>query len=167
MARNATQDFLNGIAAGNQDFTYEIDIYPESSSSLTVRDEDIWENGLKFESDSSGSDELQIGTAIIDRVFLSLNNAYDDFNDIDFEGAIAIIRIRMIVNGVRTQPVTYGYYDVVSQNGRNTAIINLELWDYMRRADKPYRGVGTTYPAHLYQIVNDIGLYCNIDVYDS
>lgn len=140
------------------DFTF-IDGYQ-----LSVDNSGVWQGGLRFENAVSGDSEFQVGSAIINKLNVTLNNIDDQYSSYTFEGATVVAYVGLALSGGTTEMIKRGTYTVDSVVGQNASLIKLECLDYMAKFDVPYSGVNTPYPASLGTIVRDICSYCTVSL---
>lgn len=97
--RNITSAFKEQLNNDNRKYLEWIDITLKDGTVLNLRESDVWGYGLKVEDAVSDSSEFKIGSAIVNKATITLNNIYDDFSDYDFEGAIVVCYV-----GLRISP---------------------------------------------------------------
>ena len=97
--RNITSAFREQLNNDNRKYLEWIDITLKDGTVLNLRESDVWGYGLKVEDAVSDSSEFKIGSAIVNKATITLNNIYDDFSDYDFEGATVICYV-----GLRISP---------------------------------------------------------------
>ena len=134
----------------------------------TVREltgDDLMMGSTSFTDSVSSAGSFDIGAAIIGRLSLSLNNYDGRFDAYDFEGAeiVPYVGVRLAggiewirkgVYGIE-QPETYGN------------VIGMGALDNMRKLERAYAGVATTYPATLGTIAQDICTHCGVTLATS
>ena len=97
--RNITSAFKEQLNNDNRKYLEWIDITLKDGTVLNLRESDVWGYGLKVEDAVSDSSEFKIGSAIVNKATITLNNIYNDFSDYDFEGAIVVCYV-----GLRISP---------------------------------------------------------------
>lgn len=164
---NISSSTLQAVAEENFHYQIVLDVTFSDNSTLQLTNEDILYGGVEFEDAVSGSSEFQIGSAIINKLTVSLNNIDDTFTDYDFTGAVIVAYIYIVINESTSEYYRRGTYIVDSASGYNTGSINLECLDYMSKFDKPYGLVNTVYPASLQTIVQNICTTCGVTLLNS
>lgn len=97
--RNITSAFKEQLNNDNRKYLEWIDITLKDGTVLNLRESDVWGYGLKVEDAVSDSSEFKIGSAIVNKATVTLNNIYDDFSNYDFEGATVVCYV-----GLRISP---------------------------------------------------------------
>ena len=97
--RNITSAFKEQLNNDNRKYLEWIDITLKDGTVLNLRESDVWGCGLKVEDAVSDSSEFKIGSAIVNKATVTLNNIYDDFSNYDFEGATVVCYV-----GLRISP---------------------------------------------------------------
>lgn len=159
--RNLSSEFKAEQNRGNRNYLKYADFTFEDGSTLSITDEDLWSNGLKFEDSVSQSGSFDIGAAIVNKLTLQINNFSGKYTDYIWDGARVVCYIGMkLPTGIEkiricTMIVTDAPY-------QSTSIINLTCEDYMRKFDRDYSESKLTYPATRLQIVQDACLVCGV-----
>lgn len=159
---NISNVFRSEIANDNRNYSARLVFTFSDNSTLTVTNSGIWSGGLSFEDAVSGDNEFQIGSAIVNKMSVVLNNINDDYSDYDFEDAMVVAYIGINLQSGPSEEIRRGTYIVSSATGQNTSLIKLECLDYMHKLDKAYALVNTTYPATVQTIVQNICTACGI-----
>lgn len=158
--RNVSSAFKQALANDDRRYFEYADFTLEDNTVLNLTNEHFWQGGFSWE-DAVASSNFEIGSAIINKVTLVLNNIYEDFDEYDFFGATAILKIGLEINGV-IEKVTIGKYTVVNQPKYNGSLITIELYDNMYKFDKPYSESTLIYPASLDTIVRNACTNCGV-----
>lgn len=108
---------------------------------------------------TSGTNSFDIGSAIIGKWTVTLNNQDGQYDSMTLEGAsvAAIISIDMEEGMELLRKGTYTIYKATRQG----AGLRLEAYDYMARFDKKYNST-LSYPATIRQIVQDACRNCGV-----
>lgn len=159
--------FRQQLANDNRSYAIQLNFTFPDASTLTVENDAIWEGGFKIEDAVSSDNEFQIGSAIVNKLSVTLNNIYDDFSEYDFDGAVVVAYIGININGSASEYFRRGTYIVQNSDGYNTSLIKLECYDYMTKFDVPYAMVNTTYPATLRTIVQNICTTCSVTLLNT
>lgn len=159
--------FRQELENDNRIYLIRLEFTFRDGHQLTVNNSGVWQGGLRFEEAVSGDSEFQVGSAIINKLNITLNNISDQYNSYVFEGATVIAYIGLELSNGTTEMVRRGTYIVDSVTGQNASLIKLECLDYMTKFDVPYSEVGTIYPATLGKIVSDICSECSVTLLTS
>lgn len=160
--RNVSNAFRNELYNDNRNYIVSCDITFSDGTKKTVTNAQIWSGGFKVEDSVSGSNNFEIGAAIVGKLTLVLNNIYDDYSDYDFYGAeISNVKCGLKLPGGTTESVRFGKY-TVDEPKYNGSIITLTCLDNMSKFDRPYSESNLTYPATLGQIVRDACNICDV-----
>lgn len=161
---NISPAFAAELANDNRAYLIRLDFTFIDGHLLSVDNSAVWQGGLRFEEAVSGDSEFQIGSAIINKLNITLNNINDQFDSYVFEGANVVAYVGLELSNGTTEMVRRGTYTVNSVTGQNASLIKLECLDYMSKFDVPYEDVVTTYPASLGKIVSDICTHCSVSL---
>lgn len=159
--RNLSTEFKEQQNSGNRNYLKYADFTFTNGSTLSITNEDLWSNGLKFEDSVSQSGSFDIGAAIVNKLTLQINNFSGKFSDYIWDGARVVCHIGMeLSTGIEkiricTMTVTDAPY-------QSTTIINLTCEDYMRKFDREYSESNLVYPATRLQIVQDACDMCGV-----
>lgn len=96
--RNLSKAFKTQLNIDNRRYLEWIDIKLKNGTVLNLREGSVWNSGIKVEDAVSDSSEFKIGSAIINKATVTLNNIYDDFTDYDFEGAEIAIYVGLAIS---------------------------------------------------------------------
>ena len=160
--RNVSNAFRNELYNDNRNYIVSCDITFSDGTKKTVTNAQIWSGGFKVEDSVSGSNNFEIGAAIVGKFTLVLNNIYDDYSEYDFYGAeISNVKCGLKLPDETTESVRFGKY-TVDEPKYNGSIITLSCLDNMSKFDRPYSESNLTYPATLGQIVRDACNICDV-----
>lgn len=134
----------------------------KDGTQLELDNNNIWGGGLKFDEATSDESSFSIGSAVIGKCTIDLNNIYEDLSAYDFFNATFWLYFGLEGDlGADEEQVYYrkGFYtvDTATYNG---SIITLECLDNMWRFDRPFSEVSVSYPTTVGQIVQAICDYC-------
>lgn len=159
--RNLSTEFKEQQNSGNRNYLKYADFTFTDGSTLSITDEDLWSNGLKFEDAVSQNGSFDIGAAIVNKLTLQINNFSGKYTDYIWDGARVVCHIGLeLSTGIEkiricTMTVTDAPY-------QNTAIISLTCEDSMRLFDRDYSDSKLTYPATRLQIIQDACEVCGV-----
>lgn len=191
--RKVTSDFKNQIERDNRNYYEWVDITLKDGTVLNLTNENIWNSGIKIEDAVSDTSEFQIGTAIINKATVTLNNLYDDFTDYNFDEAKIVIyigynidstilyrvlqdttgknildttgnEIATLVNGSIVEKVKMFTGTVVNSPYQNSSLITLTCEDNMLLFDRDYSESKLIYPATRSQILRDACEVCGVSL---
>ena len=159
--RNLSSEFKEQQNSGNRNYLKYADFTFTDGTTLSITDEDLWSNGLKFEDAVSQNGSFDIGAAIVNKLTLQINNFSGKYTDYIWDGARVVCHIGLeLSTGIEkiricTMTVTDAPY-------QNTAIISLTCEDSMRLFDRDYSDSKLTYPATRLQIIQDACEVCGV-----
>lgn len=159
--RNVSSAFKQALADDQRDYIEYANFTLEDGTTLNLTNEHFWQNGFSFEEAVSANDKFQVGSAVINKVNLTLNNIYGDFDPYDFFGATAFVGVGLQI-GNAVESVQFGKFTVVEQPVYNGSLISIELYDNMFKFDQPYSKSSLVYPATLDTIVRDACTNCQV-----
>ena len=180
--RNLSSAFKDELNNDNRRYLEWVDITLKDGTVLNLREDSIWNNGIKVEDAVSGSSEFQIGSAIVNKATVTLNNIYDDFSDYIFDGATISVSIGLMVETEREQgdrngdKMYSGLYPtetekihlftgtVVEAPTTNSSILSLTCYDNMYKFDRDYSESNLSYPATRGQIIRDACNICGVQL---
>lgn len=126
---------------------------------------DIMKGGIKIEDSTSEPDTFQLGSAIIQKLTLIINNRTQKLTEEDLTGAVIRPYVGLVIRGnykgYQLEWLQKGIYvadDVV--DGGST--ITVTAYDYMSKFDKSYASCTLQYPATLYEILASACQDCGI-----
>lgn len=159
--RNLSTEFKEQQNSGNRNYLKYADFTFTDGSKLSITDKDLWSNGFKFEDAVSQSGSFDIGSAIVNKLTLQINNFSGNYTDYIWDGARVVCHIGLeLSTGIEkiricTMTVTDAPY-------QNTAIISLTCEDSMRLFDRDYSESKLSYPATRLQIIQDACEVCGV-----
>lgn len=191
--RKVTSDFKNQIERDNRNYYEWVDITLKDGTVLNLTNKNIWNSGIKIEDAISDTSEFQIGTAIINKATVTLNNLYDDFTEYDFNEAKIVIyigyniatttveeswrdingeqildvngnEIVLLHNGTFLEKVKMFTGTVVDSPYQNSSLITLTCEDNMLLFDRDYSESKLIYPATRAQILRDACEMCGVSL---
>lgn len=158
---NASAAFKAALENDNRNFSGSCTITLTSGKSIPIDDSQLWDNGFVINDSTSSTGGFDIGSAIVQKFTLRLNNMYDDFTEYDFTGAeISNIKVSLSLSG-KTEAVSKGVF-TVNDTSYDGDIVTLECLDNMHKFDVNYSKSNLTYPATLLQIVQDACRCCGV-----
>lgn len=158
---NVSAAFKTALEDDNRNFSGSCTITLASGKAIPINDSQLWENGFMVDDSTSNTNGFDIGSAIVQKFTLRLNNMYDDFTDYDFTNAvISDVKVSLDLDG-KTESVNKGVF-TVDDPSYDGDIITLECLDNMHKFDVSYEKSNLTYPATLLQIIQDACRCCGV-----
>ena len=158
---NASSAFRAALKNDNRNFSGSCTITLASGKSIPIDDSQLWDNGFVIDDSTSSTGGFDIGSAIVQKFILRLNNMYDNFTECDFTGAV-ISNVKVSLDlGDKQESVPKGIF-TVNDTSYDGDIITLECLDNMHKFDISYEKSNLTYPATLLQIVQDACRCCSV-----
>lgn len=159
---NVSNEFKNLMAEDNRDFLVYLDITLKNGTTLdTLTNPDIWQDGFKINDGVTQNGQFTVGSCIINKLTVILNNIYDKFSAYDFDAAVVTAYMGLELSDGRIERIRKGVF-TVDDPQYDGSTITLECLDNMHKFDVDYSEVKTTYPATLGTIVQDICDYCGV-----
>ena len=126
---------------------------------LEIDNSQISQGATKIDDGVTGSNKFTIGSAISNKLTLSLNNRYDAFSDYDFTDAVVTVWVGKQLSD-RIEWLKKGVYNTDDPTA-TPAILSLECLDNMSKFDTTYDG-GIGFPASLQSIVQYCCTQCGV-----
>ena len=155
-----SRDFRNELFNGNRNYIISASLYT-SSGSYIITNAQVWEQTFFIEDMVSQDDTFDVGTAIINKLSIGLNNIDEHFSGINFKNAVIIPSIGLVVNGT-AEMLQKGIF-IVDDCKYDGSIIKLTCLDLMECFDRAY-STDLSYPATLADIVEDACDKCGITI---
>lgn len=159
---NVSNEFKQLMSKDKRKFLVYLDIVLKDGTVLdTLNDSDIWDGGFKIDDGVTASGQFTIGSCIINKLTVTLNNIYDKFSTYDFDGAVITAYLGLELPDGKIEKIRKGVFTVDDPQYDGTTI-TLECLDNMIKLERDYSEVSTKYPASIKQIANDICSVCGI-----
>lgn len=155
-----TSNEYKSLIRRNRKFIPKASLTLADSTVLNLEPGDIMQGGLKIE-DSVG-DKVALGTAIINKCSLTLNNFSGKFNAYDFSGAVT----RPYVGLQLSETVEYLAKGVFTTDRPvvNGSIIILEALDNMSKFDTEFSAVQISFPCTALQLLQAVCVHCGVSL---
>lgn len=153
--------FKKELFHDNRNYLEYADITLKSGTVLHLTNENLWNGGLAIDDTVSGDNTFQIGSAIINKCTVTINNIYDNFSEYDFTDAGVVAYVGLPLPDGTTERIRKGTY-AVDEAKYNGSIITLSCLDNMRKFDKTYSESSLKYPATLGVILRDACDRCGV-----
>lgn len=161
--RNVSKNFKNELKLDNRNYLLYADVTLSSGETLKLTQEEIWENGFVIDDATSGTSSFDLGSVIINKFTLTINNIYDDFSKYDFTDAAVVAYIGLGLPDGTVEKIRMGTF-TVDEPTYNGSTITLECLDNIRLLDEPYSKSTLQYPATLLQIARDACECCGLSL---
>lgn len=162
--KNVSSTFRSELNNDNRIFINSCIITLSDGIVLSIDNSKIWDSGFKIEDAVSGSNSFDLGSVIIGKFTVSLNNIYDEYSIYDFTDCVASnVKIGLELPDGTVESVIYGKY-YINEPKYNGAVITLEFCDCLYKFDKDYSLSKLEYPATLGQIVMDACDVCDVQL---
>ena len=159
---NVSSSFKNELLEGRRNFLADIKITTEDGIELLIDNSNLMQSGLKIEDAVTSAGTFQVGSAMINKAVITINNMYDDYTNIDFRNAKVVINVGLELPDNTIERVKKGIYTVTNVSGQNSSIITLECLDNLYKFDRDYSESNLTYPATIRQIIQDACDNCGV-----
>lgn len=140
--RTIPQAWRRAYIAGNQNYTVVINMTLSDETTLTITNDQIWQGGFSFEEASSTDNTFNIGSAIIGKCTVVLDNITEVFSGYDFFNAEFDVYLNLV--GLTTPDLLLGHY-TVDETTYNGSLITLEALNNMWRFDIPFSDINFTF----------------------
>lgn len=147
----------------NQDrrsFIYTVGIALADGTSMTLTNEDLFDGGISIEESVSEDSMLQIGSAIINKCTVVLQNFDGRYNYYDFQNARVVVYIGLNIDGT-VESFQKGTY-IVDEQDFNNSLLTLTCLDNMSLFERTYSDSALAYPASMLEIVKDACIACGV-----
>lgn len=158
----APQAFIDQIESGNRDYQMLVTCTLVSGTVLTFRNDRVWSAGYSYDDAlSTDPDTLEVGTAIINKLTLVINNMDEAYSSYDFGDAVLQIQIGLREDAESsTSYIDRGIY-TVSDASYDTSLITLTALDNMYKFDTLYSTIPQV-PSTALAIVQDACTVCGV-----
>lgn len=161
--RSISSDFKSEQDSGNRNYLKYADVTLIDGTVFNFTNKELWQNGLSFESDTSNSGSFDIGSAMISKLTLQINNFDGAYSKYDFNGAEVVAYVGLQLTD-RIEKIKICTATVTDAPYQNNVIISLTCEDNMAKFDRDYSESKLIYPATRLQIVQDICSVCGVSL---
>lgn len=161
--RSISSDFKNEQDSGNRNYLKYADVTLIDGTVFNFTNKELWQNGLSFESDTSNSGSFDIGSAMISKLTLQINNFNGTYSKYDFNGAEVVAYVGLQLTD-RIEKIKICTATVTDAPYQNNVIISLTCEDNIAKFDRDYSESKLIYPATRLQIVQDICSICGVSL---
>ena len=161
--RSIPQVWRQAYIAGNHNYVVTINMTLADGTTLTIGNDDIWEGGFSIEEGTSDENTFSIGSAIIGKCTVILNNISEKFSGYDFFNAEFNAYLNLV--GLSTQNLRIGHY-TVDETSYNGSLITLTALNNMWRFDIPFSEINYTFTTYTTarDVVNAMCQYSGIGI---
>jgi len=170
---SASTEFIQALQ-DNHTFKVKIEATLTDGTQLTIENPNIKMDSMSFEKAVSGDSTFDIGSFIVGKLSLTLNNIPGTYNGLDFDGAVFSLYFANRLNNalypsdelypgtdlypgeIISQYVLVGTYTVIDTDGQNGAWIAITAYDNACRFQAPLSDVNVTFPTTAYSLVSAI-----------
>lgn len=146
--------------ARERKFLTKVDITLSDGTKLPTFDNGvIMSNGLQIDDSTSSDGKFEIGSAIVNKLTLRIDNVNDFYSQYDFNGAQITPYVGLQLES-SVEWLKKGVF-IVDEPTTSGAIITITAYDKMRNFDRIYDSP-LTYPASLLEIVIDACTRCDV-----
>lgn len=139
----------------------------KDGTTIAVDSSQIMQGGVTIDDGTSSTSSFDIGSAIINKLTLQLNNTDDAFSDYNFTDAVINVWIGKQLPD-RVEWLKKGVFNAEDPKA-NTSILTIEALDNMEKFDRDYDG-NMTFPTTLQSIVqyccDKCGVLSNVGQFD-
>lgn len=160
---NVTKKFMQQLYDDQRNYLVRvvINLADTNQTVLTLNNENIWGFSPTVEDAVSADEELQIGTAIINKFSFTINNIYGTYSAYDFKNAKVFLTVGLDVGNDTVERIKKGTF-YVNTADYNDTFIALECLDGMHKLEKPYKTSAVTFPATADYVVQNICTACGV-----
>lgn len=161
--RTIPQAFRQEYNKGNRNYDVTINMTLTDSTELTITNENIWDGGFSFEQATSSESSFDIGSAVIGKCTIILDNIKEYYSSYDFFNATCWVYIGLV--GLDEEPIRLGYY-TVDETSYNGSLITLTCLDNMWTFDTPFKDIGFTFTSNTTarDVINAMCQYSGIGI---
>ena len=133
--RSISSDFKNEQDSGNRNYLKFADVTLIDGTVFNFTNEELWQNGLSFESDTSNSGSFDIGSAMISKLTLQINNFDGTYSKYDFNNAKVVAYVGLQLTD-RIEKIKICTATVTDAPYQNNVILSLTCEDNMAKFDR-------------------------------
>ena len=138
-----------------------INLADTNQTVLTLTNENIWDFSPTIDDAVSSDEDLQVGTAIINKFSFTINNIYETYSQYDFKDAKVFLTVGLDIGDDTVERIKKGTFYVDTADYNDT-FITLECLDGMHKFEKPFKVNTITFPATAGYVVNSICTACGV-----
>ena len=159
-----SRECYNALFSPSRRMTVRAVITTSDGTLLRLTAADFKSGGIKLSEATSGTGSFDLGSAVISKLTVTLNNSDGRFNAAGFVGGeVNSIQIGVTLPDDSTEWISLGMFDIDSVRYTGTAV-ELVAYDHLARADKGLPSV--TLPVTAGTLLRAVCTHCGI-VYDG
>jgi hypothetical protein len=157
---NVSNEYKSIIDGNNREFTFKLVFTFADGTSLTVDDKrKLMSPGLSYDGATSSTGSFDIGSAIITKMDISLNNKDGEFDAYTWKGASVVVYVGLVLSD-HTEVLKVGtYYVDKAVNGGVTKVI--KCLGALSLMDKDF-ATSSAFPSTVYQAYYDACTTCGV-----
>ena len=168
--RNVSTSFEAALRDDKRHYREIVRITLTDGTVLNLTNADIWQGGFSWDDALSSDNDFQLGTAIVNKFSLTINNIYGTYTQYDFTDAEVYVKIGLEYENADPEDIEVGVY-IVNTATYNGELIRLECLDFMVKFDRPYNDPDTgsqlEYPQRVDAIIRDACQICGVSLKDA
>jgi hypothetical protein len=157
---NTSSEYKSVIIGQGRKFYSGATITLLDSTVLTLDNSKI--RGLKIEDATGQSDSFSLGSAIINKLTLQINNLDDAYSDYDFTGAVIRPTVGLQLSST-IETLSKGVFTADDPKVRGS-VITLTALDNMAKFDKPFKDVSIAFPTTAQLLLMVVCSYCGVSL---
>lgn len=161
---DVSPEFKQALSEDNRNYIERATITLQDETVLNLTEANIWGGGFSIDDSVSGDTVFTVGSAIINKATLVINNIYGDYSEYDFTGAIIEMSVGLALSE-EDEIIKKGTY-IEQKTKYNGTIITIEMYDYMSKFDVAY-STNLAYPLRLIDILQDSCTTCGVTLATS
>lgn len=158
---NTSNEYKNFIREDRR-FSMKATIAFEDNTVIEVDDSRIFQDGMSFDNATSGINEFQIGSAIIGKHKLTLDNSDGYFDTYEFASAEVVPLVGLELSET-TEYLKKGIYTVDDYSFQGS-IISLECLDNMHKFEIPFSRLDVGFPVTALGLLQAVSTYCGVSI---
>ena len=162
---SVSNEFKRQLNADNRNYLIRVSMTLADETSITLTNEDIWASGVKIEEATSSTDSFDIGSAVIGKCDITINDITQKWSTYDFFNATFVLYFGLegdATDGGGQRYYRKGFYTVDSAD-YNGSLITLHGLDNMWRFDTEYSSItGLAETMTIGELVETICQQCNV-----
>ncbi|WP_394918175.1 tail fiber domain-containing protein [uncultured Robinsoniella sp.] len=165
---NTSLEYRKALYEDKRSFIPKVNILLSNGTVLELSGSQIMQGGVKIDDGVSSPGSFDIGSAVIGKLTLNINNMQDEYSDYNFTDAVVTVFVGLQLES-RIEWLKKGVFSADDPTSTQS-VITLECLDNMSKFDKQYDGK-LSFPANLQTIVNyccsKCGVLLNTNQFDN
>lgn len=160
----ASTEFKSYIDNEKRPYLIYADATLQDGSVVQIRNANLWANGFKIEDQVSQDGSFSVGSFIVNKCTIVINNIYGNFSVFDFANAVIRPQIGFELKSGRVERINKGVFTLMDLPQNRQDILTLTFYDNAIKFDRAYKESTLEYPATLMQIVQDACSVCGVEL---